>query len=278
MKRFLTLVVLLSLVAALTAGCCEANVKVTTGEKLVCVYGETVSSSIKQIEVPASDAANFKVVTKTIVCARHRALEALYAAAQKALADKDAKTAMEKLAELVKLDATYRQAAEQLKQLQAGTTPAPDTTPPPSQTQTGTVDGGTGLPVAPVPSLAKWVPDTLSGYTARPIIADPAAVTREYVGASGSPVSVLVIVAEHFASSDAAKAGTASTIGSQYSANRGQVSVKGRTLEFGTNGTGFAAVGWNEGSTGIVIEAAASGGSPTALKGALQDAAGAIMP
>jgi hypothetical protein len=271
-----TVAALLALVLALAlTGCSERTVKVQSGTRVVCSYGETVSSTVRTIEVPASRAAIYKVTTKTVVCARHTSLEQLYAAAQKAIADGDLKTARAKLAEVLAIEAEYRKAAEQAAAIDAGKTVVPDTS---SGTPGGTTGGGTGVPEGPVASLAIWVPATISGYKADPVIADAAALTRDYVSTGSSGFASFVVVAEQFVDAAAAKAAAERTIAKQYPSSRSTTTADGRTLLFGASGSRFAAVAWNESAILIVIEGYAKSGSASGLKGELQSIAAAIIP
>ena len=274
MKRLLTSVILALVVAVATAGCSEKTVTVQSGEKVVCTYGETISITERMVDVPESEAGDYKINVKTITCAYHRKLAALYAAAQKALTDGDLKAAKESLTQVVALDAAFRKAAEQIKAIDAGQTPPADTTAPPS----GTGGSGSDLPEAPVASLAAWVPDTLAGYTAQPIIVDPIALTREYLPTSKGAITVVVVVVEQYPSATVAKNRTVETIARAYSADRTSLTVEGRKLEFGTDGGKFAAIAWNEGSIGVAIEAASSGKSAAGLKAELSSIAAALIP
>jgi hypothetical protein len=271
--------VVLTLVLALAAaGCGERMVKVQTGERVVCTYGEVVSSTVKTIEVPASKVTDYKVVTKTVTCSKHKAIEALYAAAQKAIQAGDLKTARGKLAEVLALDANFRKAAEQATQIDAGTKPVPDAGTGGTGSTTPTPPGG-GVPEGPVASLSVWVPDALAGYKADPVEADSVSLTRQYVPSGSKPVSSLVVVAEQYKDAGAAKAAASSTIAGQYSTGRATVTVKGRAVLFGTmSSKQFAAIAWNEGAVLIVVEAYSSAGGAGGLKDELASVAAALIP
>jgi len=273
--RSAAFVVALAAILALT-GCGEKTVKVKTGELVVCTYGETVSSTVKTIEVPASKAADYKVTTKKVTCARHRALEAVYAAAQKAIAEGDLEAARAKLAEVLAMEPTFKKAAQQAKDIDAGKKPTADTST--GGSTGGNTGGGTGVPEAPVAGLAKWVPDTLAGYKADEVIADANALTREYVPSSSSKLVSVVVVAEQYKTAAAAKAAATDTIAKQYPTSRSNATAEGRTLLFGVKGSSFAAVAWTEDAVLIVIEAYAKSGTPSALKSDLQSIASAIIP
>jgi hypothetical protein len=244
-----------------TVGCGEKTVKVQTGEKVVCTYGETVSSTVKTIEVPASKVDAYKVVVRPVLCSRHRAIEALYAAAQRLITAGNLKLAAEKLARVLELDPNYRQAAKQKKDIDAGKTPAVDPgTGPDGGTGSTDTTGGTGVPETPVASLATWVPDSIAGYTAQPVIADAGALTREYVPAPGAPVIAVVVVAQQLYSEAQAKSYATGTIKSGYPSNRTTLTIGPKTADFGTRGR-YGAVAWNQGAITVVVEVYGTGGA-----------------
>lgn len=272
MKKLLVLAIaLLAATSLAVTGCCESKVKVRTGERVVCTYGETVSSSIKVIEVPASEADKYKVTTRTVVCKRHSTLERLYAEAQKALAVSDVETAKARLTEILAIDPNYRKAREQSDAIGSGQTPAPDSSSPTTSTPNA------GPPEAPVAGLAEWVPDEIAGYEARPIIADELALTRVYLPKGGGNVSSVTIVAEKHPTAAIAESAAKALIASQYSSARQTLQIKGRTLQYGTYGS-YAAVSWSEGTVQVTIEARAKSGPTSALKAELESIANAIIP
>ena len=243
-----------------------------TGERVTCTYGHLVSETVKVIEVPAADADRYGVVSRIVTCGRHKALEKLYAEAQAAIAAGDFKGAKEKLAEVLKGDPRFRKAAEQAKAIDAGKKPAADTG--------GSAGGDTGggkQPVGPVANLTGWVPDTLSGYTAQPVIADELQITREYVSTGSGDIESLVIVVEQFKNTIAARQAITTRIKRDYPVSPSSASVKGRTLYFGTDGRRFALVAWNEGGLVIAIEGSARDRKPAGLKVALTAVADAII-
>jgi len=279
LKHPKSIAVVLALVLVLGAvGCGEQTVKVQTGQRVVCTYGETVSSTVKTIEVPASKASSYKVVTKTVTCEKHLVIEALYAAAQKAIEAGDLNAARGKLAEILGLDANYRKAAEQVALIDAGKKPVVDTGTGPAGPATPPVTPGGGVPEGPVASLAAWVPDALSGYKADPVVADATALTREYVPTSAKSVTSLVVVAEQYKDAASAKAAATAMIASQYPSARATVTTDGRTLLYGANSKEFAAVAWSEGAVLIVIESYSAGGTVGSTKGELTSVAAALIP
>jgi len=71
----LVLCVVATLVASslLLASCgCTKEVSVQTGMKTVCVYGETLDDTVRTIKVPESQAKKYRVITKRVLCDKHR--------------------------------------------------------------------------------------------------------------------------------------------------------------------------------------------------------------
>lgn len=263
--------IVLALVLGIS-GCAEATVKVETGTRTVCTYGEVVSSDVRVVEVPASQAAKYRIVKKRLLCSAHRRAELVYKEAQDALRRGDLAEARESLAEVLRLTPGFRNAAKQAAELDAGKKPAPDgagSDPAPSTGTTGTVDG-------PVASLLTFVPDSIPGYTARPVTADPNGLTREYAPA-GAATGYLVVAAEQFATPAAAIAALAKGPKNDYSVGASTLTVEGRSVYFGTDGSRFAVVAWTEGAIMVIAEASPKSGPPSGLQSPLTDVAGAII-
>ncbi|HEY5484320.1 MAG TPA: hypothetical protein VIK31_11025 [Propionibacteriaceae bacterium] len=279
------LVALVSLAFLLPS--CAAKVRVETGERIVCTYGEITTDTIHTIEVPAADAGKYKVVRETVICPRHKLLESLYAEAQAAIVSGDMTTARAKLAEVVKLEPQFRNAQQQIDAIDAGKTPIVDTgLLKPSSTMTitsGTTSnpGGSASapekqPVGPVASLSSWVPAVLPGYTAAPIVADVFTLTRQYKPAAGMPTDALVVVVEQYKDATAAKNAIKYDLGASYSTGTQTLSVNGRSVYFGTDGRRFAIAAWNENGVLIVVEGSSKTGKPAELKSHLSSLVSAI--
>lgn len=285
MKRRITIAVLITSLALTIGlvGCGPKKVRVETGVRTVCTYGEVLTDTVKAIEVPANKVASYGVKNKTITCSLHLRLEKLYAEAQAAIAAGDLDTAKAKLAEIVKSDASFRKAQEQLSAISVGKSPDEDTatsTPVPNGggssgggnsggNAENPGEGGSGPepePIGPVASLKTWVPDKLTGYTATPVLADVFSLTREYMPGASSPSASLVIVVEEYGKAKDAQAAVTKIIGASYSADVSNATVEGRKVRFGTDGSRFATASWAEGSLLIVIEGSSAGHEPEKLK------------
>ena len=301
MTRRLTLITIALLAAgALLAGCTRM-VQVETGERITCTYGEVVTDTVKTIEVAADKAANYHVVVNTVTCERHKRLEALYAEAQAAIVAGDLATARAKLVEVVTIEPLFKNARQQLDTIDDGGKPVADTsantsantpatpgspsTPAkpgapgtPGAPATATPSPGAGQePVGPVASLSSWVPDALPGYTATPIIADVYVLTREYLPTPSAPTYALVAVVEQYKDATAAKGAIKNDMSNSYPVASTTLTIKGRSVYFGTDGKRRAIVAWNESGVLVAIEGAVKTGSPTTLKSHLSDLVGAIV-
>ena len=285
MSRRLTLIIIALLAAGVLIAGCSRTVRVETGERIMCTYGEVVTDTVRTIEVPADKAAGYKVVTATVTCDRHKRLETLYADAQAAIVAGDLGTARAKLAEVVTVEPLFKNARQQLDTIDAGGRPAPDASASkpsgsssPAASATSTAKPATGQePVGPVASLSSWVPDSLPGYTATPIVADVYTLTREYLPVAGAPTSALVAVVEHYKDSAAAKRAIRNDLGRSYSTGGTTLTIKGRSVYFGTDGQRRAIVAWNEGGVVVAIEGAVRTGPPSSLKSHLSGLVGAIV-
>jgi hypothetical protein len=269
------------LVAAVLAGCGPKLVEVKTGEKVVCTYGETLSSTVKTIEVPADKAAGYKVSVKTILCDRHRKLEILYGHAQDQIKAGKLDEARASLTQVLAGDPAFRQALAQLNAINAGKKPTADTTFVPGATvSTGggaPAGGGTDqVPVGPIDSLKPFVPDTLPGYTASAPVVDVYTISREYVPTAAGRIAGLVISVEQYKTAESAAAAVTVGVKRDYPVKPSTVSVKSLKGYFGTDGRGFAVVEFNDGAVVVVVEGQASSGDAAALSGDLTSIAARI--
>ena len=258
------------------AGCAQL-VRVETGTIVTCTYGEITTDTVHVIEVPADQAANYTVTRETTTCPLHLKAEALYAEAQAAILASDLEAAKAKLAEIVALDATFRRARSELDAINAGKTPVPDTgSTTPSAGTTDTAGNGK-LPVGPVANLANYVPDSVAGYTGQPVNADVFTLAREYAPPANSPADYLVIVVEQYKDAKAAQADVVAAIAPRYGFGVSKVNVAGREMRFGTDGSRFATLEWNDSGILVVIEASSAARKPADLKSTLVTLAGGLV-
>jgi hypothetical protein len=285
MRRRLALITIVLLTAGVLLAGCSRTVRVQTGERITCTYGEVVTDTVKTIEVSAAEAGGYHVVVKTVTCDRHKHLEALYAEAQDFVVAGDLKAARAKLTDVVTIEPLFRNAQQQIDAIDHGTSPKPDTstskTPasstPSSPAAPAAAPAAGQQPVGPVASLSTWVPATLPGYSATPIIADVYTLTREYLPAAGAPTYALVVVVEQYKDANSAKTAIRRDVSRSYPTSGANVSVAGRSVYFGTDGKRRAIMAWNENGVVVVIEGAAKSGSPVGLKSHLSGLVGSIV-
>lgn len=253
---------------------CQRTVEVQTGTRVVCTYGHVISDNVQMVKVPAKEAAKYQVETVTRLCDRHAKLEALYEAAQKALAAGDLQRAKLKLGQVVATDATFRKAKQQLDTLNKGGKPAPDSTPNnPSVTPT-TTPPSTGTTATVPNALTAWTPDAITGFSAKKALVDPLSVSREYLPSAGSnPAAALVIYAEQYLSPAAATAALSTQVKSAYPKNAATIKVNSHSAYFGTDGRQFAVIGFTSGPVMVALEMTAKSGDPAALRSAIEAAA-----
>lgn len=270
-RRFALLLLTLVLLAPSLQGC-GRKVKVETGSRVVCTYGHEISENVKTVEVSAKESSKYKVKVVTRTCARHERLEKLYDEAQAALKAGDTKTAQKKLEQVVGGDLAFRNATSQLDDIKAGKKPAADSSG--GGTSSGAkTDPGKGDISGPVGSLKKYVPDTLSGFAARPVLNDPNALIREYTPSGSSKAVLMTVVAEQERTSAVAKTMLTREVKDAYPRSASTVSAGSRSVYFGTDGSAYAAIGFTDGSVFVVYEMAAKPGvDPADLKTALIDA------
>ncbi len=291
MKQVRTTAFALTLAVALTlsAGCSARTVSVKSGERVVCTYGEQVSSTVRTIEVPAKEAGEYSVTTRRITCAKHTQLERLYAEAQSALSKRDFASAKKQLAQIVVLDSSFGAAQQQLNDLNKSKTPAPDgasspgssaattpSTPATSTTKPGAGKPGSAKPEGPVASLLVYTPDTLAGYRALPVAADVFSVNREYRAREKGSIVAFVIAAEQQRSTSAAKSWLRDNVKLHYEQSARNVRIDGRDVYMATDGSRFAIIAWAEGPITIAIEAEATG-KPSEALADLQSIAAAVV-
>ncbi|MDP2300712.1 MAG: hypothetical protein Q8M55_08365 [Actinomycetota bacterium] len=275
MRRTLTLLLafVLLVVLALPLAGCQRKVTVLTGEIVLCTAGEVIEDNTEEVQVPAGDVEQYGVTTRVITCDEHGDLASVYASAQKAIADGDLVTARERLRTIVATDPSYRKAAEQLAEIDAGSRPAVDSGSADAGTDgtggTGGTDGTGGeeptqpdeTPVGPVVSLTRYVPDKIDGYVAQGIIADLAFLSRQYLP-TAKTADQLVIEVEQHVNADAAVAHQASFV-EGYPDSATSKTINGKTVMAGVNGQ-YAVGIFFDGPLTVAVELHATGSSGAA--------------
>jgi len=265
MRRPHTMLITVALaVALLGAPACQRMVEVQTGTRVVDEQGRVISEDVRTVRVSADKAGEYRVVTVT----QESKLASLYDQAQTAIAAGDLKTAEKKLAEVLVVSTTYRKAKQQYDAITAGKKVTPDngsTAGGGSSTPGTTKPPSTKPPVTPS-GLLRWVPDTITGFSAAKPFVDPLSVTRDYRPASGTRAQTLVVYAEQFRSAADAKKALQAQVKSQYPKSPDTTTINGHDVYFGTDGREFVVIGFTEGAVMVAAEASAESGDLPGLK------------
>lgn len=266
--RWVKLAIAVMLVASLgLATGCKRTIEVQTGTRIVDSQGRVISEDIKTVRVPPETASAYRIVTITQPDTATE-VASNYNQAQSAIVAGNMALAKELLGKVVAQDPTYRSAKKQLDTINAGKKPAPDKTAPSAPTTSTTPPPASTTPTATAGGLVRWIPDTVTGFTAQKAAIDPLSVSRQYTPAAGSPAASLVIYAEQFRSSAEAKRALSSQVKQRYTRNSSGQTINGHTVYFGTS-SGFAAMGFTSGAVMVAIEAAPASGSEEGLKSTL---------
>lgn len=297
----LVLLLLLSLVFAVG---CEKKVRVRTGTRIICKYGDVIKDDTKFVKVPQSKAGSYYVRTVRRLCKKHREVERLYAKAQQAAASGNEQEAKELVKEIAKSDPNLQAATkvedakgqvailgqilnkerQEAAQAAVEVQPQPQAQAPPAGSTGGTssgqssggttgTSGGTGdsntqpgtETSTPAPaSLISVFPTILPGYNKISETQDLLSASRLYDALDNQKVKFLTISVEQF--TNAAEAQKWINSNKRYYGKDGrEASVKGNTAYFGTDGREFAYLGWLRGSVSVELEMLAESGSPADL-------------
>lgn len=285
MKRLapLTLAALMIALVTATAGC-QRLVDVQTGTRVIDAQNNVVSENVRTVRVSTSQVGKYRVRT---ISQEAQAAE-LYAQAQRDIAAGNNDTAAEKLEQVVAIQPGNEQAKKQLESIRAGknvTAARPDGSPDEPDSDADAPRPSTPRPTpAPVPTpkpstestrvaggLVRWIPDTLTGFKASKAAIDPLSVSRQYTAESGQ-LAYIVVVAEQFRTSSAAKVALASQVKSGYPNNDSSQKISGRETYFGTDGGRFGVMGFVDGAVMVAIEGRARSGAATGIKDELRAA------
>jgi len=295
MRRAWTLLIAIMLGVGLTVlpGCKKQMVTVETGEILICTYGEIVSDTTEELEVPANEVAEHGVTTTVVTCDLHTKLEALYEAAEKALAEGDEEAAEKALAEIAATDATYRDAASRLAALRsggvaaAGGAGAGDGTGGASDGTTGGSGGTSGGtnppstpgddagPVGPIANLTSFVPDRLPGFVGQRIYSDPFVLFRDYLPESSGKIVQLAVEVEQFKDNAMARKNIDDRVRVRYGSDGQNLKVGSLDAYFGTR-PNFAGLAMTQGPVFVLLEVYTTSSNPAEHRDAMLAAAKAM--
>lgn len=146
----------------------QAKVKVRTGTRIVCEYGEVLQDNTRLITVAKADALKYKVRTVRKLCLKHRRAENLYKQAERALANGERDRAQEAFNKVMELDPKFKDTRKRLASVNEAivkyeTVSSSSTGPLPEQpTQIAPIPptGGSAPSGTPLPGL---LPETAQG-------------------------------------------------------------------------------------------------------------------
>jgi len=254
MRRTRTVMLAVALsIALLGAPACQRMVEVQTGTRVVDTQGRVISENIRTVRVSADKAGKYRVVTVT----QESKVASLYDEAQAAIASGDLKTAEKKLSQVLVVSTTYRKAKQQYDAIKAGKKVTPDNGSTAGGTKPGTKPPPSTQPTATPSGLLRWVPDTITGFSAAKAFVDPLSVTRDYRPASGTRAETLVVYAEQFRSAADAKKALQAQVKSRYPKNADTTTINGHDVYFGTDGRRFVVIGFTQGAVMVAAEASA---------------------
>lgn len=288
MKRTFALLIVIALGLGLLAvpGCKKQMVTVETGEIVLCTYGEVISDTTEELEVPARDVAKHGVTTKVITCDLHQKLEALYESAEKALAEGDKEAAARAFAEIAAADSAFRDAGARLAELKGGgssggatggssgnTSPGGTNATPGGSTPS--TPGDEAGPVGPIANLTSYVPDRLPGFVGQRIFADPFVLFRDYLPESRGDIVQLATEVEQFKDNAAARQSIESRVRGRYNLNGEDIKIGSLDGYFGTR-QNFAGLAFTDGPVFVLMEVYTTSSNPAQHKDVMITAARAM--
>lgn len=293
MRRVARVTVLVALAGALglLPACARQMAIVETGEIVLCTEGHTVSDTVEQREVPASEVAEHGVTTSVITCDLHTKLAALYGEAERALAAGDTEAAERALAEITAQDASYRDAGARLSRLRgeaggerggagdAGGTPSGTpgaggggaTAPP------GTGGSGAGgAVVGPIANLIHYAPDRIPGFVGQSLVSDPFALFRDYLPEKSGSIVQLSVEVEQFKDAAQAQRMLGERVRERFATNGQDVRIGALDGFVGTR-PNYVRLGMTDRGILIMLEFYTTSDTPAEHKDAIIEAARSIV-
>ncbi len=263
-------------------------VKVETGSRVVCKYGEIITDRTKSITVPRLFARAYGVKTSKSTCPKHRTVERLYDDANRLIAQGDLRTAGKLLGSIKKRDPKFKDIDKKIASLNkeliaAGLPTIPidggtgDSSGSDSGGGEGTGDSGSsgtsssgnndsggnddgggsdtpgddGTPTYLY--LLDLLPDEMSGYELWAEDFATLSASRTFSPKGSTKIKLLTLAVDLAGNADSADAYIEGKIKSSYPGSKDDnVKVEGRECYFGTHANQFAMLAWQEG--GIVYQ------------------------
>lgn len=232
-------------------------VRVKTGTRVVCRYHHLVRQDITTVWAPRWRISDYAVRTTTIVCGRHKRLEAQRRDALAALRTGDTARAKRLFEEIKKADPGFLDVNSQLDKIAAGGSGA---------TGGATGNGSTNQPVTPKIDLTALLPAVLTGFFTGDVEQGTGYAGRNYRPKSAARMQSLLI-SVHLNVSLAAAEGFVNRVDrTGFPRNSRTTTVNGYTAYFGTDSGTYATLAWAQGSVAYEMQAHAAGGNPGGLE------------
>lgn len=238
---------------------------VTTGDKIVCKYNHVVKTDVGTRYVFRWDADESGVKVTTIVCARHRRLEALQRQALEALKKGDKDGARRLFEEIKAADPNFGDVNTQLARLDEADAVSGGTPGNPSDPGS---PGSPGSPPAPPPTpsdLVGYLPASLDGFTTGLIDQGAGFASRQYHPKSPTRMLSLLITVHQTGGQSASEEFVARVDKAGFPRNGRIMNVNGYAAYFGTDAGTYATLAWAQGAIVVEIQAHASSGNPADL-------------
>lgn len=250
MRRNPYMIVFLILLVLLPVTVFAVAAPVQNGTRIMCRYNHVIKDA-PTIWVWRWTAGDYKVTTKTTICAKHKRLEALYLQARKAADKKDYKTAKKLLVEIKATDPAFQ--AGNVAALAAEVDPSGSLNSGTPGTAPGTTPGNGSTPNYSG-DLAGLFPDKLSGYTQVNNSPGTLSVSRMYTADAKAHPNVAYLTIQF------SRAGSEATVTdyirryvkAYYAANAKSLKIKGKDAYFGTDGADLAILAYPV--SGVVVE------------------------
>lgn len=213
--------VLLCVAAALVVGALllsscgrTSEVDVQTGMKTICVYGETLDDTVRTIKVPEPQAKKYRVITKRVLCDKHRLAQKYYEQGQALAKQGKYPEALKAFKKAAEYDPDFKDVTAWIAS--GGKSGDSSAASNGSSNSNGSGSGSSSSGVSTAAWLS-WFPGTDAEYTASTVAKDPLrdaqTAQRNYMPkpARSRTVAALVITLYKYRTAAKAKAFVART-------------------------------------------------------------------
>ncbi len=290
LKSVLALFIILFLIFTLVS-CIDTKVKVRTGTRIVCKYGELIKDNTKEIRVPKDQADEYHIVTLRKLCKKHQKLESLQKAANDALKSGNEEGAQEIIEKIVKeepklkeevkkntgderaqldaiKDALIQQQAKSIIELegkpssnptsqQNANIPNPPKTEEPSQPPSNVAQ--------PEIILTSLLPVSISGYTTGSLSFGTNYAVRDFQPEDTREIEFLLITVHLEENEEEAKKFIEKVSKVAFSYDARTVKIDAKSAYFGTDETTYANLSWYDDRIAYEVQMMSAVGKPKAL-------------